>query len=338
MKRMFESATLKLTAWYLLILVIISLIFSVIIFEISTTEIQSRLQHFQVRLEGRETIVTVPGSDSLRQAQTRMAQTNIFIGLLYMNLVVVGLGGVGSYFLARRSLGPIEAAHEAQSRFTSDASHELRTPLAVMKSEIQVALRDPKVTKAELQALLESNLEEVDSLTQLSETLLNLSRLDFENIPTNQPVALEETLNEVRKALGAGNARLVFKLPKQPVKIEANQTMVKDLLKIVLDNALKYSSPDSVVTVEIADNGRNACITTTNTGPGIASKDIEHIFDRFYRADRSRNHQSQTKGYGLGLSLAKKITDLHDGSIVAKSKPGKMTTFCITLPKVSKNR
>ncbi len=338
MRRMFASATLKLTVWYLLILMIISLLFSVIIFEISTTEIQSRLQHFQVRLEGTDTIVTVPGSDSLWRAQTRMAQTNIFIGLLYTNLVVVGLGGIGSYFLARRSLGPIEAAHEAQSRFTSDASHELRTPLAVMKSEIQVALRNPKVTKAELQTLLESNLEEVDSLTQLSETLLNLSRLDFGNIPTNEQVDVEKTIDEVKKAFGGLSKRIHTTLPKQPVLIEANQAMVKDLLRIVLDNALKHSPANSAVKLIVGDTGRNSIITISNEGDGISDSDLKHIYDRFYRANTSRSQSGQAKSYGLGLSLAKKIIELHDGTITAKSTLGEQTIFSITLPKVSRNR
>ena len=150
MKPMFTSATIKLTAWYLLILVLISLLFSVLIFELSTSEISSRLERLQVRLEGDKQTITLPGPltlTDLRMNQTKEARTSIFIGLVYMNIAVISVGGVGSYLLARRTLRPIEAAHEAQSRFTSYASHELRTPLAIMKSEIQVALRDASSTR-----------------------------------------------------------------------------------------------------------------------------------------------------------------------------------------------
>src|SRR5690606_24862255 len=105
-------------------------------------------------------------------------------------------GGVGSYYLARRTLRPIEEAHEAQSRFTSDASHELRTPLASMKTELEVALRDPALNKEEMRELLVSNLEEVDKLTKLSQNLLQLSRLEQENIQLER-VVLREVISGV---------------------------------------------------------------------------------------------------------------------------------------------
>ena len=152
MRRMFTSATVKLTAWYLINLIVICLIFSFIIFGLSTSEISNRLERLQIRVEGSTQTLTLPGPVTLnevRKNQTEEARASIFIGLVYMNIAVIALGGFGSYVLARRTLRPIEEAHEAQSRFTSDASHELRTPLAVMKSEIQVALRDSDMKKSD---------------------------------------------------------------------------------------------------------------------------------------------------------------------------------------------
>ncbi len=338
---MFTSATLKLTGWYLLILVVISLLFSFIIFELSTSEISSRLERLQVRLEGSEQTLTLPGPltlTDLRMNQTQEAKTSIFIGLVYMNIAVISIGGVGSYLLARRSLRPIEEAHEAQSRFSSYASHELRTPLAIMKSEIQVALRDPSVSLSDYKELLESNLEEVDKLAKLSESLLQLSRLDDSDVVKSDRIDIIKAAKNATKSLHIPANRLVYELPaQQPVFIDGSETMVSDLLRILLDNALKYSPPESPIAIVITANGRTSKIKITNQGEGIAKRDIDKIFKRFYRGE-SHNKQNKSSGYGLGLSLAKRIVNLHDGSISVSSTPGDTTSFTVSLPQVRKNR
>lgn len=341
MRQMFASATLQLTAWYLLVIMVVSLLFSALIFELSTNEISSRLEQFQIRLEGGQTLV-LPGATTLnevRMHQTREAKVSIFFGLLYMNLSVLGIGGIVSFLLARRTLRPIEAAHEAQSRFTSDASHELKTPLAVMKSEIQVALRDKNITSAELREILLSNLEEVDKLAELSQTLLQLSRLDYSDIPRGERVNLSTILASAVKAFSGEKSRQIkFHRPKTSVLMDGNIAMIGDLINILLDNALKYSPTDTAVAVTLSSNGRTAKLEVSNAGPGISPEDLPHIFKRFYRADRSRTSHQTAKGYGLGLSLAKKIVELHDGQIQVTSNPGKITTFRVSLPHVRKNR
>lgn len=340
MKRTFKSATIRLTASYLLILIIISLVFSVIIFELSTREISSRLERLQIRIEGSSDTIVVPGPltlNDVRMTQTKEAQTNIFFGLLYMNIAVIGLGGVGAYVLARRTLQPLEEAHDAQSRFTSDASHELRTPLAVMKSEIQVALRDKKITNSELKELLGSNLEEVDKLTALSHALLRLSRLDYGNIERGDRIDIPELIREGVKSFDVPPEWVKLTFPEQPVVIEGNRAMLEDLVRILLDNAFKYSPAKSRVQVDVTTNGRNCKIMISNEGKGIPAEDLPKVFDRFFRADKSRTTQTN-KGYGLGLSLAKKTVELHDGQISAQSTPGEITRFTVSLPQVRKNR
>ncbi|HUC96232.1 MAG TPA: hypothetical protein VMR16_01025, partial [Candidatus Saccharimonadales bacterium] len=126
---MFKSATIRLTGWYLLILMVFSIVFSVIIFQVATNEVGNRLERLETSFEGSN-----PGSQALipeplrlqnlRLSQVNQASSNLSIELLYINLVVLVIGGLGSYFFARRTLLPIEEAHNAQSRFTSDASHE----------------------------------------------------------------------------------------------------------------------------------------------------------------------------------------------------------------------
>lgn len=338
---MFTSATLKLTAWYLIILVIISLIFSFIIFELATSEISSRLERLQIRVEGSTRTVTLPGPLTLtdiRVNQTQEARTSIFIGLLYMNLAVVGIGGIGSFLLARATLRPIEEAHEAQSRFTSDASHELRTPLAVMKSEIQVALKDATLTKREYQDLLKSNLEEVDKLTRLSQSLLELSRIENATVERVDRVDLVELIRTESGRLPAAVKRIRIEAPKHPVTIDANASIIGELFHILLDNAAKYSTSGSQIPVAIESNGRTAKVTITNDGPGIRKSDLARVFDRFFRSELSRSSHARVSGYGLGLALASKIASLHDGSITAKSKPGTSTSFIVSLPQIRQNR
>jgi len=341
MRQMFASATLQLTAWYLLVIMVVSLLFSGLIFELSTNEISSRLEQFQIRLEGGQTLV-LPGTTTLNEVrihQTREAKVSIFFGLLYMNLSVLGIGGIVSFLLARRTLRPIEAAHEAQSRFTSDASHELKTPLAIMKSEIQVALRDKNITPKELRQTLESNLEEVDKLAGLSQTLLQLSRLDYSDISRGERVNLTAILTSAIATFSSERKRkITFRHPKNAVVMDGNITMIGDLVAILLDNALKYSPADTAVSVALSSNGRTARLAVSNEGPGINPEDLPHIFKRFYRADRSRTSHQTTKSYGLGLSLARKIVELHDGQIQASSTPGRLTTFRVSLPHVRKNR
>ena len=341
MKRMFASATLKLTASYLIILIVISVLFSFIIFELSTSEISNRLERLQIRMEGTSKTIILPGPvtlNDIRVNQTNEAKTSIFVGLLYMNIAVISIGGIGSYILARRTLKPIEEAHEAQSRFTSDASHELRTPLAVMMSEIQVAMRDPNMKKADYRELLESNLEEVHRLTELSQSLLQLSRLDYDNVDRSDRVNIEVSMRAAVKGLNISSKRLQYEQPKRPILVDGNESMIGDLLRILLDNAVKYSPAGSPITLTSSSNGRNCKLSISNQGDGIAKEDIDKIFDRFYRGEKSRTSHSKVGGYGLGLSLARKITAVHDGSISVVSTPGKQTTFTVTLPHVRKNR
>lgn len=325
---MFESATLKLTGWYLLILMTISLLFSGAIYQLTTAELGTRLENFQNKLQIESVFIPRP-IDTLRIAEATEAQSHMFVGLLYANLLILIGGGIVSYFLARRTLRPIEIAHEAQSRFTSDASHELRTPLASMKTELEVILRDSTSTKKDFEAILRSNLEEVEKLTKLSEMLLNLSRLDHDKLERSA-VDLRDVTRDVLARCGKPESRISVSASKQSV-VEGNDAAITELIMILVDNALKYSPEDSHVDIVISRNNRYATFVINNTGPGIEAAKLPYIFDRFYRADTSRTNQSQ-QGFGLGLSLAKKIVELHGGELRVMSTPGAITTFTFMLP------
>ncbi len=327
---MFHSATLKLTGWYLLILMLISIVFSVVIFNITAHEVGTRLEHLETSLQRTPGFIGgPPPTNTARTIETRDASTTIGLELIYANVCILILGGLGSYFLARRTLRPIEQAHEAQSRFTSDASHELRTPLAVMKTELEVALRDPNSSVDELRDILTSNLEEVEKLSQLSEMLLSLSRLDHDNLEL-QPTDIVETTREAMARFSLPADRIQLKAPTR-LAVMANQPALRELVCILLDNALKYSPADSLVSIVLTKQTPYARFEITNTGPGIAPEKLPYIFDRFYRADSSRTSGEQ-KGYGLGLALAKKIVELHNGELSVTSEIGHRTSFTVLLP------
>ena len=334
---MFKSTTLRLTGWYLLILMFLSVAFSIFVYQIANNEVHMRLERFQSNLQDDEAQNFIPPpitAEVLRANEQEKAASNLSSELLYINICVLAVGGFASYFLARRSLKPIEKAHEAQSRFTSDASHELRTPLAVMKTELEVALSDDKATAQDLKSILSSNLEEVDKLSKLSEMLLNLSRLDSTKLKITAV-----NLNKV-----ASNVIGSFKQPKERIKfvsnkqltVNGNEIALIDLVRVLIDNALLYSPSDSQVKVSIEKQDKNAVLIVSNTGPGIASEKLPNIFERFYRADSSRTN-SEHKGYGLGLALAKSIADLHKGSITASSSSDE-TSFSLFVPLYSRTQ
>jgi len=329
---MFRSATFKLTAWYLIILVVISLVFSVIIYSISSSEVRSRIFTLQQKTRI-DFNLNQSRFDSLRDIQVHEAEANLISSLAVTNLAIWLAGGVGSYYLARRTLTPIEEAHEAQSRFTSDASHELRTPLASMKTELEVALRSSTLSTDEMRDLLKSNLEEVDKLTKLSQNLLQLSRLDHDSIEQEKVVLNTIALSVIERFDKIG--KRIQLIGEKPYSVVANKSNIEELLTILLDNALKYSPPDSQVKVTLVGRRQMAGFEVSNTGKGIAPEALPHIFDRFYRADTSRTG-GEKKGYGLGLSLAKKIVELHYGELTVSSGTGQLTTFRVLLPNFSK--
>lgn len=334
---MFHAATLRLTGWYLLILMSISVLFSLAIYNVATIEFRDKLNAIQTRYDERGWgIMDTPGQrlmETFRDRQDRAAMSNIALTLYYVNILVLIGGGALSYVLARRTLRQIEQAHEAQSRFASDASHELRTPLAAMRSELEVALRDSKLSKSDMQEVMKSNLEEVNKLTTLSEMLLTLSRMDHADI-SFQPVNLGNVVDEVVQKYDKNLSRVKFLQPKQPILVKANPTSMEELVTILIDNALKYSPQKSKIDAKLSVKGKKAVFDITNRGKGIPKEKLPFIFDRFYRADESRTQG----GSGLGLSLAKEIVAMHKGELTATSAKNASTTFSVALPVARKEK
>lgn len=320
----------------------ISITFSVVIYQLNYREVSFRLENLQHSIMD-EFNAPAPfsnyfdnykeGPDSPLFSESRKASNQMILSLLYINIVVFIAGGLGSYFLARRTLRPIAEAHEAQSRFTSDASHELRTPLAAMKTELEVNLRDPKLGMEEARELLVSNLEEVNKLIQLSEMLLHLSRLDHDKLEVDTvdvPVVLEELIKRYPKE----KKQFDITARKKATTL-ANEAAVSELMGILIDNAIKYSPENTPIYIRVFEQRGQIGFEIKNSGKPIPEDKLPKLFDRFYRVDGSRTNGSKN-GYGLGLSIAKKIIDVHHGELTVSSSE-EATTFTFYLPIVRKS-
>jgi len=348
---MFKSARLKLTAWYLLIIMFISLSFSAIIYVGLARELERGFRRAELRLRAEELNIPLPRRFSieqkdlplrLRELQPRFfivedleqAKRRLVINLLMINGAIFGFSFLLGYFLAGKTLKPIEQALEEQKRFVADASHELRTPLTALKTSMEVALRDKMTALKETKNLIKSNLEEINSLQSLANNLLSLAnyQTNGQNLIFEEINIAEIIKNTQRKILPlAKEKNLGIKLFVEPKKIEANKESLESMVLIFLDNAVKFTLPKGKVTVTSFADKRWLFIKVKDTGIGISQADLPHIFDRFYRADQSRS-KNKVSGFGLGLSLAKKIIEIHKGSVEVSSILGKGTTFTIKLP------
>jgi len=334
---MFQSARLKLTFWYLLIIMSVSILFSIVIYRGIMTEVERSLRIQQFHLF-RETHPYVFAPESNRifidPQLLNEAKNRILLTLLFINLGILMISGGAGYFLAGITLRPIQEMVDEQNRFITDASHELRTPLTSLKSEIEVFLREEHHNVKEADKLLESNLEEVNNLQILSDNLIQLAQSQKPNGRIGfTSVSLLEILHIAEKKLRnvAKRKSIAIKITNHDYPLIGDKESLIQLFCIFLDNAIKYSPEKSVITITSKKTDHSIIITITDEGIGIDKKDIPHIFDRFYRADTSRTKQT-VSGYGLGLSIAKKITDSHQGSITVKSELEKGTIFTIELP------
>lgn len=334
---MFHKASLKLASLYLAIIMLISLFFSVNIYQLSLDELDRGLRRQDVSQEGGP-IDLLP--KSLRKQILRNqnyvyeeAKARTFDRLVITNLIILIGGGALSYYLARRTLQPIEEAHAAQSQFTADASHELRTPIAAMQTEIEVTLMDPKLTLPKAKQILISNLEELVKLTALTEGLLKLAQLENGELIQNKIVINKLVKAAIDRVTPSAEAKkiLIVNEGKTDAIVSGDEASLTEALVVLLDNAVKYSPDKTKVKVNVIKSDKQLTINVIDQGMGIKPKDLTHVFDRFYRADTART-KTQTEGYGVGLSIAKNIVELHEGKISATSKASQGSTFTIELP------
>lgn len=333
--RFIGTPTAKLAATYLAIIMLMSIGFSAVFYSTSARQVARPPVPQSGQFSPSTTIGTQQPFDiEVRRAvEARFAEAReaLFMRLIWINLVALVAGGVISYALARRSLQPIEEAMEAQTQFVSDASHELRTPLTVLQTTNEVALRKKKLDNKDARELIAHNVEEVKKLRDLSDSLLDLLKTDKEISLTtvNLQDVVTESLQHIVKVAQQKDITIEEAVP--PIKVQSNKLLLSRVMTILLDNAIKYSENEKVIKITAKQIADKTYVYVEDEGIGIKASDLPHIFRRFYRADKSRSTVG-VSGYGLGLSIADKITRQLNAKIQAESTVGQGSTFTLILP------
>ncbi|MBI4218805.1 MAG: HAMP domain-containing histidine kinase, partial [Chloroflexi bacterium] len=231
-------------------------------------------------------------------------------------------------------LASLERAYTVQERFAADASHEMRTPLASIRGNLELLERGSQMPEVERADVLRQVRKELDRLTRLVSHLLTLARVDSGQTQNFAETELDALAVEAhRQALASANGVAVRIGAIEPVAIKADPDRVKELLLILLDNAIRYSPTGGVVSLSVGKDGPWAKLVVSDNGMGISAEDLPHIFDRFWRAESARSRDRG--GTGLGLAIAKAIVDTHGGEILVDSAPGRGATFTVHLPLIS---
>ena len=317
---MFKNATFKLTASYLLVVMIISLVFSAVVYRVGSDNLLYGLTRETTELSSAFPIFSGTKFAAPNPADLNAAKRHLIDELILTNLFVLVGAGFISYILARETLKPIEDAHEQQKRFTADVSHELRTPLTALKMESEVALMDESLNPKELKKVITSNIEEASKLDNLINSLLRLTRLEAGELQKQFVVIkLNDLVNEAIAHINqqAEAKKILIKYTKSSLIIKGDKDSLVQMLVIFLDNAIKYSPKSSIITIKAAKENNQVILNIKDNGSGIDAKDLSHVFERFYRADSARKGSS---GFGLGLSIAKLIADVHDADITIHSQ------------------
>jgi signal transduction histidine kinase len=228
-------------------------------------------------------------------------------------------------------LDSLQGAYRAQQRFVADASHELRAPLTAIQGNLELLERQTNMPPEERRQAVSEAKHEAHRLARLVADLLALARADAGVPLRREPVELDRILMESvadARHLTRGQKLEVGHL--EPAVVHGDPDRLKQLILILLDNAIKYTPPSGQVTASLHRNGQSVEVAVRDTGIGIPKEALPRVFDRFYRADPARTRDPG--GTGLGLSIARWIAEQHSGAVTIKSSPGQGTTATAHLP------
>ena len=266
------------------------------------------------------------------------SEHNIMLNLLIVLSSVALLSLVAAFlislFNANRSIKPVEESYNKQKQFVADASHELKTPLTTINTNVDVLLTREDSTIGAEKKWLQYIKTETERMTKLTNDLLYLARLDHnENAVMLSPVSFSEAAESVILLMEAvvfeKNVNMNYDIAPD-LTVNGNMEQLKQLVMILLDNACKYTPEKGTIDVRLKKADGAAVFTVRNSGEGISEEALEHIFERFYREDKSRARKSG--GYGLGLAIAKAIVESYKGSIKAESVKNEYTQFTVKIP------
>jgi len=222
-----------------------------------------------------------------------------------------------------------EQALQAQRRLVADASHELRTPLTTIRGNLGLLRRDPPIDAEDRAAVIADMVDETDRLTRLANDLLTLARADAGRPLRRESILIRPLIDDVcRQAKLLGPGRTIECENALEASVAGDRDAIKQVLLILLDNALKYTPPGGTISISTALTDGQVALSLRDTGAGIAPDALPHIFERFYRSDTSRTGA----GAGLGLAIAKELIEAQRGAIHVESRVGQGSLFTVTLP------
>lgn len=260
--------------------------------------------------------------------------TNLIYTFAIVGVVMLIVIFFTSRYFANRSIAPVKEAFDKQKQFIADASHELKTPLTIIHTNADVLLSNGQDTINRQAKWLHYIKSETERMTRLTNDLLYLTEMDDARARMifskfNMSDAVETILLTMEAVFFEKNVEFHYEIDPG-LKVNGNNEQIKQVIMILLDNAVKYTQAGGKVDLALKKQHQEAVLAITNTGEGIAPEHLVRIFDRFYRTDTSRARKQG--GYGLGLAIAKSIIDQHKGRIYAKSSLGESTTFYVHLP------
>lgn len=292
--------------------------------------------------DGPVRVVSVPVFDSgemtaiIQAAQSRQVVWEIVdrlvLVLISVGLVALLLAGVGGLFISRRAMRPVRGAFDRQRAFVGNASHELKTPLTLIKLNAELVAREP--TSPRNRKVIEDQLSEIDRMNTLVSDLLVLARLDADKFAVSRETfdlakILAETADRFIMQAAEEEILLDIEVPSDlPALGDPKQT--GQILAALLDNAMQFTPSGGRVTVAGRSNDGRVEASVTDTGPGISSEHLPHVFERFYRADTARRRSSG--GTGLGLAIARDLAAIQGGDLVVSNAENGGASFTLSLP------
>ena len=292
-------------------------VYRTLVFEIDPSEFLST--NLLTKVKYAAVLINV---NQLEQTSQNHEQIIVIVMVSFWSISIIA-----SIYLARVSVKPLIVGMQKQKAFVENASHELRTPLAVLQNRLETLFRKPEATIMESSESIASSLEEVRNMRMLTTNLLNLARRDdgIKAEMTEIEPDFFTTTFENYEMIADENEKIFIYENHIRQEIKTDRTLLKQLMTILFDNAVKYTEEDGEIQFVVWIKDRYLYLRVLDNGPGISMEDKKKIFDRFYRVDKARTRQKG--GFGLGLSLAKQIADALKGTITVKDNKPKGTIF-----------
>lgn len=310
----------------------------------STLSFEGRLWMYSVapvsvtRIYGDGRSVTDASDNNYRISFLDITDAQKTLRDLLITLICVGLAMLAVIFLvslyfANRSIRPVAAAWEKQRQFIADASHELKTPLSIVTANYDALLANQDETIRSQREWLDYMKIGTDRMTKLINSLLLLAKMEDGNMEASRaPFDIGDAINRdiaAMEAAATGKGLSISKAIEQGIVIHSEREMVCQVFTVLLENAIKYSSENGEIVISLKKNGHTVVCSVKNSGRGIPKEDMPRVFDRFYRADKSRT--GEEGGFGLGLSIARTIIHRLGGDIAADSIENEWTVFTFRL-------